>query len=518
MFIDSAFFGFARAGSIDDTINYPVVLNLENPFHRSFADSITSEIQIPWNFVAGNAGFIESGEDYLIIPDLASLIQKPRKLISLIGKIRTDYGFRRLIYAQGFSDPYLLPILVYLGISIFDDTTAKLEGLENIRYTHLGRVRHSSNQSEHNSEFLKETAELCVLSIRNDTLRNMVERYILHPKAMELIRLSDSLLMQDLENTYPRRTPEIFASTLDSLRRPDLLRYKNYISNDYTANGQGDIALLIPCTAKKPYSLSVTHQRLFNALGKRRRSLHEIIITSPVGVVPRDLERTYPPAFYDIPVTGNWFLEEKEMINSMIQNYFSRNSYRKVIAFIDPSLGFIEKVLPPGSEIILWEKGKREGEFDDLISCLDGHMENTPKSIPGNMRLQEFVSIAKYQFGSWIEKYILSCRIVRNYDRDMLVYEGKPVMVFHEERGFFSITKNAAQLFLDNGKFLVEIDDFKPTANIYAVGVKEATPDIRPGDEVVIHCGGQIRGVGTAKMPVDAMTSLKKGVAVKVRG
>jgi archaeosine synthase len=91
-------------------------------------------------------------------------------------------------------------------------------------------------------------------------------------------------------------------------------------------------------------------------------------------------------------------------------------------------------------------------------------------------------------------------------------------MVFHEDRGFFSITKNSAKWFMESGKFLVEIDDFKPTANIYAVGVKGSTDDIRPGDEVVIHCGKDIRGVGTARMPVDAMLTLKKGVAVKVRG
>ncbi|MCL4341116.1 MAG: DUF5591 domain-containing protein [Candidatus Thermoplasmatota archaeon] len=517
MFIDSAFFGFARAGSLNDKISYPVVLDLENPLHSTFADSITAGIQVPWNFVTGKSDFVESGEEYLIIPELSSLIQKPRRLISIIQKIRNDYGFRRLIYAQGYSDPYLLPILVYLGISIFDDTTAKIEGLENIRYTQLGRVRTSSNQSDHNSAFLRETAELCDLSIRNDTLRNMVERYIMHPKAMELIRLSDSLLTQEFEITYPRRTPEIFASTLDSLVRPDLLRYKAYISNEYTRSDNGDIALLIPCTAKKPYSQSMTHQRLFTALGKRRRGLHEIIITSPVGVVPRDLERTYPPAFYDIPVTGNWYLEEKEMISSMIRDYFSRNSYRKVIAFVDSSLGFIESVLPPASDLIIWDKKNREKEFDELNSRLDSYMENNPKSGSGGSRLHEYVSIAKYQFGSWIEKYILTCRIVRNYDRDMLVSDGKPSLVFHEDRGFFSITKNAAQWFLENGKFLVEIDDFKPTANIYAVGVKGATDDIRLGDEVVIHSNGEIRGVGTAKMPVDAMTSLKKGVAVKVR-
>lgn len=518
MFTDSAYFGFARSGSIEEITGYPAVLDLDDPAQRSLSYSIMSSIPSPWNFASSNSNIIESGQDYLVIPDMSSLIQKPRKLISIIRKIREKYGFTRLIYAQGFSDPYILPVLVYLGVNLFDDTTARIEGINKIRYTQLGRVKTTTDQSVHNSTFLRETAELCDISIRNETLRNMVESTMLHPKALEIIRLSDSDIGEIIEATYPRRTPAIFASTIDSLSRPDLKRYKDYISNVYSRGNQGEIALLLPCTARKPYSQSVTHQRLFRNLGSRRRSLHEIIITSPVGMVPRDLEKAYPPAFYDIPVTGNWYLEEKEMIGGMIKSYFLRNKYRNVIAFVDPSLEFINDSLPPGSDFLVWDKGNRESEFEALNILLDKYMGNLSKPERGRGRIDEYLSIAEYQFGSWIREYVSDCRIVRNYDRDMLVYNGKPVMVFHEDRGFFSITKNSAKWFMESGKFLVEIDDFKPTANIYAVGVKGSTDDIRPGDEVVIHCGKDIRGVGTARMPVDAMLTLKKGVAVKVRG
>ena len=63
----------------------------------------------------------------------------------------------------------------------------------------------------------------------------------------------------------------------------------------------------------------------------------------------------------------------------------------------------------------------------------------------------------------------------------------------------------------------MEIDDFQPTANIYAMGVKSSTEDIRAEDEIIVHCNGDIRGVGIAKMPHILLGQAKKGVAVKMR-
>ena len=47
--------------------------------------------------------------------------------------------------------------------------------------------------------------------------------------------------------------------------------------------------------------------------------IHEVIITSPLGIVPRELEIVYPAASYDIPVTGIWEGYEKKMIKNLFQ-------------------------------------------------------------------------------------------------------------------------------------------------------------------------------------------------------
>ena len=516
MFVDKEFFGLARSGEIDGKIRYPIVLVSGSDEFRLIQDKIGKASHRPWNFMSSDSNFIEVDSEIIVVTDMVSLIQRPRRLVSFMMDLRKKYGFSRLIYAQGFGDPYLIPILTYLGISIFDDTTAQMEGMDGIQYTQFGRMKDGMDHADGNSRFVSQAAELCSTAVAKGTLREIVERANVSAKATELLRLSDTLMAGILEETFPRYTSKIMAHTLDSLNRPDLTRYRKYISEEYTSNSEDRIALFIPCTARKPYSSSKTHQRLIRALGNRRRHLHEIIVTSPVGLVPRELETTYPPGFYDIPVTGRWFLEEKEMISEMIRKFLNRNKYRKIIAFIDDSLNFIKDDLPEGSYTLQWHKGREDEEFLELLNLIDQNITSDTKPKRSG-KIDEYASIASYQFGSWVREYVDSCRIVKNYDRDMLVYDGKPALVFHEERGLFSITKAAAEWFLRNGRFLVEIDDFKPTANIYAVGVKSASPEIRPGDEVVIHHSGEIRGVGTAKMPVSAMIDLKKGVAVKVR-
>ncbi|WP_175266547.1 DUF5591 domain-containing protein [Acidiplasma cupricumulans] len=47
--------------------------------------------------------------------------------------------------------------------------------------------------------------------------------------------------------------------------------------------------------------------------------MHELIVTSPVGLVPRELENSYPARFYDIPVIGLWYEDEKLMMKNLLK-------------------------------------------------------------------------------------------------------------------------------------------------------------------------------------------------------
>ncbi len=56
-----------------------------------------------------------------------------------------------------------------------------------------------------------------------------------------------------------------------------------------------------PVQQKNLIPLSQSHKKFQRAIAGRA---HELIITSPLGLVPRELECIYPAGHYDLPVTG----------------------------------------------------------------------------------------------------------------------------------------------------------------------------------------------------------------------
>lgn len=525
MIVDEAFFGFARAGKIDGSFSYPGILKSGDMKQLSRRDGSIyilgqSARQLDIGIRKDNAltgkPSIWVSDDFAVIPDGAELIQRPGKLMERIREVRKHVGYGKLIYLQGVSDPYLIPILVYAGISLFDDSTLRIESQKSIEYTLFGRSEAMDNPYGPNISFVEGILDLLGKTIKSGTLREVVEKYQVSSKAMELLRILDNDGDGQSEITFPRRTGYIKANSLESLRRPDLTRYRDYISNSYQKPDYKKIALLIPCSARKPYSTSKSHKQILDALSGLRHTVHEVIVTSPVGLVPRELEGTYPPNAYNIPVIGEWYEDEKKMINSMLVSYFSRNSYQRVYTFVKEDLDFILDSLPDGSQSIQWTE--QTESLKSLRETIQNAVNETGKlDRKVNHKLETFLKIAQYQFGNWISPYLEGTKIIRNYNTEMLVKDGKPVLVFNDRVGKFTIHKNAGQWFIESGKFLVEIDDFKPTANVYAVGVIDATDDIRPEDEVVMHHKGSLKGVGIAKMPYPAMTDLRKGTAVKVR-
>ncbi len=525
MMVDDAFFGFARSGKIGESFQYPCLLKSGESKHITKKGSevtILGQPASPSIEVKQKGKTMEqpvkmwATEDVVIVPDGAELIQRPKRLVDRLREIRSHFGYTRLIYLQGVSDPYLLPILVYAGVSLFDDSTIRIESAKSIGYTIFGRTSAKENPLDENIKFAEQILDVLRKSIENGTIREIVEKYQISSKALELLRLLDNDESGEMEETFPRRTEYIKANSLESLRRPDLARYRNYISQSYTKPEYKKIALLIPCSARKPYSTSKSHKQILEALSGLRNTVHEIIVTSPVGLVPRELENTYPANSYDIPVIGEWYEDEKVMINKMLKAYFERNTYDKVFTFVKEDLFFILESLPTGSQKIEWnEQSESLRRLRETIQDAVSETGTAGRKI--NHKLESFIKVAEYQFGSWIGGYLPDCRIIRNYNTEMLVKDGKPVLVYNEKMGKFTINKNSAPWFLENGKYLVEIDDFKPTANVYAVGVLGTTGDIRQEDEVVLHHEMVLKGVGIAKMPPAAMISLKKGTAVKVR-
>ncbi len=520
---DSAFFGFARTGTYREKYEYPCMIRTgqsagpeeEGATFEVFGTRFERDMLHPFSDESSREEYVVSG-DLVILKDAPALIARSRKFVSTMMDIHERFGFSKLIYASGIADPYLLPVLVYLGINIFDDILPNAFA-KNGLYTGIFGLQNAPGVNPSaNVEMCNRIIAILKSTIENRTLREVVEKYQFSSKAIEILRILDSDYVSEQQRNLPAFVPYIKSSGEHSLQNPMLQRYRDRIMESYIPPPGRDILLLIPCSARKPYSSSNSHKRIIEAISEYRKHIHELIVTSPLGLVPRDLEEVFPAAFYDIPVIGQWYEGEKVMITGMLSDYLRKNSYRKVIAFISDDLEFISKVLPENS-IIITGSSKNHEDLEKLKTAIADAIDAQRSSKSGKARFEAMLSMARFQYGDWIMDYIQDAKLIRSYHQEMLSRSGKILMVLNPKIGKITITKEIAPAFLDNRKRIVYIDDFKPTANVYAVGVLDATNDVTPEDEVVVVHNDEVRGVGIAKMPRAAMINLKKGTAVKMR-
>ncbi len=491
----------------------PIIINTDDQdqFNKNSKIKILGndfDLKIMYPYFMSSSYYIESN-DIVMVYNAVELIQRPRLIIKAIIELRKKYGFSKFIYLPGVGDPYIMPVLVYAGADIFDDIYIKEESLNGIKYTLMGKTKSYDNNLEENLSFSMDIISNIRSAIRTGTLREFVEKFQYSSKALEILRILDNDYFYDYSRFFPRYTSYIKANTIESLNRPDIMAYRNYIKNDYL-KPDVDTLLILPCSAKKPYSKSKSHKKILGKIERYRKFIHEVIVTSPVGLVPRELESMYPAGFYDIPVIGLWYEDEKKMINDLLKSYLSRNKYKNIVAYIDNDLDFINE---SGKFISIEGNILSEEKLSELESLLHDLTLNSPK----RDHLFDYKSMLAYQFGPWIVKYLDNIKIVRSYNMDMVTKNGKALFVFNEKLGKFTLNRNGADIFLDAGKNIVYIDDFRPTSYVFNAGITNATDDIKPGDEVILVHDSEIRGVGTALISYRAMIDLNHGAGVKVR-
>lgn len=140
-------------------------------------------------------------------------------------------------------------------------------------------------------------------------------------------------------------------------------------------------------------------------------------------------------------------------------------------------------------------------------------------------------TVADYQFGARAGAALFGRGTDRRVKRSA---SGRVVQVLADDGRLVSVgTDGRFTLGLAGGRRLAEEldhpgyrvvvgDDSEPYVrtgrNAFAKFVREADPDIRPGDEVLVtHHGGDLLAVGRAELPAAAMADFDRGMAVKVR-
>ena len=498
--------------------------------------------------------------DLYVISCSNQLKTAPRTLISSIVKIRDKIPPDAALYLPAFATPKNLSILVYLGIDVFDDTFAEISGYQDIYLTNdrdfflnklselpclcevcqsmsigqlkkLPKNKRSLLLAKHNK--LKLTEELIKTRefIKNGVIREYVEK-----QCRSSPFLTASLRFFDFEpNFIEKRTPvarknTLYANSMESLNRVEVRRFFDRVQKRYYPP-RSNVLILLPCSAKKPYSISQSHQKFIRALSGLRGKIHEVIISSPLGVVPRELETVYPASHYDVPVTGYWDREEQDWVFCCLKNYLEKNRYDYIIAHLE---GAYKKICQEASddlgldvEYTSFERVTSFESLDMLRGAVKKACEGKNHQFKANYEQKEDMikSIADYQFGLGAGDLLLKDREmnmnkisikIKGKFPNYHVYRKSQHFLVLNEYGLINLSIEAAKALLSLNTYQVKIGDFEIKGSVLAPGVIDTDPQIRENDEVMV-LGKKAFGVGRAKMNGWEMVESERGVAVDMR-
>jgi archaeosine synthase len=238
--------------------------------------------------------------------------------------------------------------------------------------------------------------------------------------------------------------------------------------------------------------------------------LHELILTSPLALVPRELEEVYPAANYDIPVTGHWDLEERAWLLRRLDAYLKKNKYAKIVAHLEGELEQIVK--EHGIDAVYTGGGTNDAALSGLSEAVEEACQEAVRL--GDMRIARYKAATDYYFGSGAGGLLLDGK-VKVKGREIQEENGKALAMM-TPNGSIALSLVGARRLEHMGKYIVTIGDFLPKGSLLAPGVIDADEQIRPGDEVIIR-GEKAFGVGRAKMSGWEMVQSSRGVAVELK-
>jgi len=458
--------------------------------------------------------------------------RSPRDFVATLRRVKETLGPARVIAVTGLATPSNLSVLVYAGIDVMDSSRMLLDSARGLFHTADGSVPladadrdacgcaacASEDLAAHNDFALHRETLLVRNHLVHGRLRELVERRLGNaPWNTAVVRHFD-LRGYDLVEPYTSvRGGPMLAYSHESLHRPEIVRFRHRVRERYRKPPSARVLLLLPCSARKPYSRSRSHRRFRDAIlaGGNPSVVHEVIVTSPLGLIPRELERFHPARDYDIPVTGDWSRDEAAIVEEDLRAFLAANAFDTVIAHLGAEAPFVREVLP---DVIVTAKDRptSDGSLASLAKTL-AEVTKPFDRIPKGIRFsQEMANVATFQFGEAGRRLIEGAAFRGRFPMVRVIRDGTQVAM-HTEGGMLSLTlAGGEQLSKENG-YWVEIEDFHPVGNVFAVGVEDAAPEIRPGDEVVVRHGADVRAVGTARLAPREMRDLSRGEAVHVR-
>ena len=431
----------------------------------------------------------------VILSDALQLANRPGKLVEAIHVIKNRFP-GSLLWTPGISGPDNCAVLAWFGVDLFDTTRVKQAESHNAVITWNGPRLAVENESS-NSHWESALAEVHSAIVDN-RLRELAQSQSLNsPRLVEHLRNHDKLISESkgVLSQVVKKGTALRIHSFDSHEEPIILDWVDFISNEYEMpDGLDDVLILLPCSARKPYSSSRSHKAFRRAIN--HSSAHEVIVTSPLGLVPRDLEEVWPAGHYDIPVTGDWTLDEEERVRSMLDSIVEKNHYRVIINH--SGLEYNSKV-----PVVDTRQGKSATSNDALQllgNVVSEHMQ-TKKRSGEKINIDNFRSVARLHHLN--DDWLNGVQVRGRFPRWKILKDGEQIAMWAPERGSFSIAKAGIPIF-DSCNSLKRIslkEDVVWKGDVNLVNLESYDKSIKLGEDILVMQGSQCIGSARASAP-----------------
>jgi len=481
----------------------------------------------------------DHASDAYVLAGAPGYVGHAAAFVDAVTSVREAVPADTALYLPGVATPRNAATLVYAGADLVDPDRAVVRGTQG-RYLTTDEAyfledldelpcacpacqgpREAFDRAdcvEHNVRALAAELARVRRRVRDGRLRDYVEGQARQDNWL-------TATMRRLDQGYgylEQRTPlvrraELSAATEDTIRRVEIQRFAERVTGRYVPRFDDRPLVLVPCSARKPYSDSQSHKQYHDAVQWRA---HMVSMTSPIGVVPQELELTYPAQHYDSVVTGRWTANEVEFVASVLERYLDGTDYPKVVAHV-PEEGYREicERAADALDLDVTFTVDDHPTTTDSLANLAGELEGWDQYPKREREHSTVRAVADYQFGPGAgDELFGDISTPGRYPQLRVESGGEQMAALAQEYGVLSLTLAGARRWLasDVPTRTVDIEPFVPHGSVLAPGVVDASDDIRVGDEVVVR-GDAALAVGRAQMSGPEMTGSTRGIAVQVR-
>lgn len=521
----------------------------------SFEEAGEGALSVAWPLTEeARARLGAKGTSLVIWSNARALYRSKETFVRALVELREVMGPGPLLWAPRVGTPGNLALLHCMGIDALDSVEglflaasglwlypefdlAPAKGVVGSAVRETGTCRCSpcrrkgegiSARAEHAHWQYEEEEARVRFMIHLGRLRELVEaRTVGRPELGEMLRYFDDIGFSYQERHAPLASEGVLPYGVEaSYHRPEMERYRRRFLERYLPPPTKRVLLVVPCSYTKPYSNSPTHRAIARAIGGAPDlgSVHTLSLTSPLGVVPRELENFYPARNYDIPVTGRWTEEERNWVLEGVGHVLSRGRYERIIFHLPEAEFEWLKARYPAGDQTAWTSRSVSPTSREGLSALEAEARSFPaSSVPWDRsRLDEARSSFGFQFTPELANRVFE-KTVRMRGPSWfvgLVGTDKQILAtWKEDRGLWRFTKTGAALVLPAARdWWVEIDSGVTLhGDLFAPGALTGGSEVRIGGNVILVRDGVLAGVGEAMVPGSWIGRLERGMVVKSR-